>query len=107
MPKLEITDRAGARHVIDAAAGLTLKQAIAQGGVHEIEALTSCGGFCSCGTCHVIVNEADFSRLPPIKPEEDNLLDFADSRTASSRLSCQVLLTDAMDGLRATVAPPL
>jgi 2Fe-2S ferredoxin len=107
MPTLQITNRAGVTTRINADAGVTLKQAIAAGGVSEIEALTSCGGFCSCGTCHVLVNAEDFARLPPMKPDEDGLLDFADTRTQYSRLSCQITLTDALDGLRATVAPPL
>jgi len=106
MPTLEITLRSGEHRRVNAATGATLKQALMDGGVSEISALTSCGGFCSCGTCHVFINEQDFARLPAPKPDEAGLLDFHDERTPFSRLSCQVNLTDALDGLRVTIAPP-
>lgn len=107
MPTLEVTSRSGEQHRVEAVAGATLKQALVDGGISEINALSSCGGFCSCGTCHVFIDERDFAQLPPLKPEENGLLDFHDARTPFSRLSCQVKLTDALDGMRVTIAPPL
>jgi len=107
MPTLEITTRSGERCSVEAAAGATLKQALIDGGISEILALTSCGGFCSCGTCHVFIDEKHFAQLPPVKPDEDALLDFHDARTPYSRLSCQVKLTDDLNGMGVTVAPVL
>lgn len=107
MPTLEVTTRSGEHRRVAAVNGATLKQALMDGGVSEISALTSCGGFCSCGTCHVFIDASDFALLPALNPDEDGLLDFHDLRTPFSRLSCQVTLTDAMDGLRVTIAPPL
>ncbi|MDX2276904.1 MAG: 2Fe-2S iron-sulfur cluster-binding protein [Hyphomonadaceae bacterium] len=107
MPTLDVTTRNGERRQVNAQSGLTLKQALMDGGVSEISALTSCGGFCSCGTCHVFIGASDFARLPPLKADEDGLLDFHDLRSPFSRLSCQITLTDSLDGLRVTIAPPL
>ncbi|MBL8546419.1 MAG: 2Fe-2S iron-sulfur cluster binding domain-containing protein [Hyphomonadaceae bacterium] len=107
MPILEVTTRSGDRCSVEAAEGATLKQALMDGGVSEILALTSCGGYCSCGTCHVFVDEMSFSRLPPVKADEDALLDFHDSRTPFSRLSCQVKITKELHGMHVTIAPVL
>ncbi|WP_395647651.1 2Fe-2S iron-sulfur cluster-binding protein [Terricaulis sp.] len=107
MPNLQITTRSGDRRSVAAAEGATLKQALMDGGVSEILALTSCGGFCSCGTCHVFIDEKSFARLPPVKADESALLDFHDSRTPFSRLSCQVQVTNELDGMQVTIAPML
>jgi 2Fe-2S ferredoxin len=65
-----------------------------------------CGGACSCGTCHVYVDEAWRDRLPPRDDGEEALLDSLDSRRpGASRLSCQIALTPDLDGLSVTVAP--
>lgn len=65
----------------------------------------TCEGQMACSTCHVIVDEADFDRLPPAVEEEEDMLDLAIGATRTSRLACQILLTPDLDGL--TVRVPL
>lgn len=69
----------------------------------EIQAI--CGGCASCGTCHVYVAPDWLERLPPIQAEEETILAFSDWRRANSRLSCQIKVTDELDGLAVTVVP--
>ncbi len=59
----------------------------------------TCGGQMACSTCHVIVAAADFARLPAASEEEEDMLDFAGGATATSRLACQIVLDETMDGL--------
>ena len=78
--------------------GQTLMQAAVAANVAGIEA--DCGGMMTCATCHVYVREAFLAKLPDMSADEDSMLDFtASPRRANSRLSCQIPLTDAMDGL--------
>jgi 2Fe-2S ferredoxin len=78
-------------------------EAIRDHGVDELLAL--CGGCCSCATCHVYVDRDFVAALPPMSSDEDDLLDSSDVRDDRSRLSCQIVLNDALDGLRVTIAP--
>ena len=103
MPKLTIVNRAGAEHTIEAQAGLSVMENIRNAGFDELLAL--CGGCCSCATCHVFVDEAFGERLPPMSCDEDDLLDSSDARQPNSRLSCQLVLDDTLDGLRVRIAP--
>ena len=105
MPKIKVTTRAGELRLIEGQPGQSVKQALIDGGVDEINAITNCGGCCSCGTCHVYVDEGDMARVPPMQPQENDLLYIRDDRQANSRLSCQIRLTDELDGLAVTVAP--
>lgn len=73
------------------------------GGVDDI--LATCGGCCSCATCHVFVDPDFLDQLPPITEDEDELLETSDARRPESRLSCQIYFVEALDGLIATVAP--
>jgi 2Fe-2S ferredoxin len=59
----------------------------------------ACGGAMACATCHVHVDEAWFARLEPPSPEEEDMLDLAESLAATSRLGCQIRMTQALDGL--------
>ena len=102
MPTLLVTTREGEERAIDGEAGLSVMEVIRDAGIDELLAL--CGGCCSCATCHVHV-DADFADLlPKISPDEDDLLDSTADRDATSRLSCQVPFTDALDGLRVRIA---
>ena len=103
MPKLVVVNRAGEEQEVDAAAGLTVMEAIRDNGFDELLAL--CGGCCSCATCHVFIDPAFADRLPEMSEDENDLLDSSDHRNESSRLSCQLPLTDELDGLRVTIAP--
>lgn len=64
-----------------------------------------CGGAAACATCHVYVDEDWIGKVPPPEENETALLEVADEVAASSRLSCQIRLTDALDGLKVTLAP--
>lgn len=105
MPRLNVVMRSGERRSIDGTSGLSVKEVLIAGGVHEINALGNCGGCCACGTCHVFLDTTDLERVPPMQPPEDGLLEIHDNRRATSRLSCQVVLTSDLDGLTVTVAP--
>jgi len=102
MPKLTVVTRAGEESTIEVASGLTVMEAIRDNGFDELLAL--CGGCCSCATCHVHVDPAFADLLPPMSEDENDLLDSSDYRNATSRLSCQLPLTDALDGLKVRIA---
>jgi ferredoxin, 2Fe-2S len=102
MPKLLVTNRAGVETAVEATAGLSVMENIRDNGFDELLAL--CGGCCSCATCHVHVDPADIAKLAPMGEDENDLLDSSDHRTEYSRLGCQVPMTDALDGLRVTIA---
>jgi ferredoxin len=103
MPNIHVTGRDGAVEVVEAAAGQSLKDALKGAGVDEILGL--CGGFASCGTCHVYVAETWLGRLPAMRADEDELVGYSDWRQPNSRLACQVPFTDELDGIAVTVAP--
>ena len=103
MPKVWVTRRNGETEEVEAKPGLSLMLNLKRGGIDDILAI--CGGCASCGTCHVYVAEDWADRLPPIQPEEETILAFSDWRQPNSRLSCQVKVTDELDGLCVTVAP--
>ncbi len=102
MPKLIVTTREGAVRELDGEAGLSVMEVIRDGGIDELLAL--CGGCLSCATCHVHVDPAFMDELPAMDRDEDDLLDSADGRDATSRLSCQIPFGPALDGLRVTIA---
>ena len=103
MPTIHVTRRDGSEQAVEAAAGQSLKDALKAGGVDEILAL--CGGFASCGTCHVHVAESWLDRLPSMRADEEEMLGFSDWRQANSRLACQIPFTEALGGIAVTVAP--
>ena len=103
MPKLIVTTRDGAVQELNGDVGLSVMEIIRDGGVDELLAL--CGGCCSCATCHVHVDPAFAAILPPMSEDEDDLLESSDHRVATSRLSCQLPFTPALDGLKVTIAP--
>jgi 2Fe-2S ferredoxin len=69
------------------------------------ELLALCGGCCSCATCHVYADPSFAGALPAMSEDENDLLDSSDHRTGESRLSCQIAFSEALDGLRVTIAP--
>ncbi|BCG05687.1 ferredoxin (plasmid) [Paraburkholderia sp. PGU19] len=102
MARLVVMRRDGAESVIEAGDGRSVMELIRDHGIDEM--LAMCGGCCSCATCHVYVDPKFADRLPPMNGEESDLLDSAKSRDATSRLSCQIPFTEALDGMRVTVA---
>lgn len=101
MPQFIVVTREGEERSIDADAGLSVMEAIRDAGIDEILAL--CGGNCSCATCHVHIDPAYLDALPPMSEDENDLLDSIDDRDETSRLSCQVPVTAALDGARITI----
>lgn len=102
MPVLRVVDRDGAEHELKVDSGGKLMEPLRDmdDGVAAI-----CGGMCSCATCHVYVDPAWVARLPkPMSDELEMLKDLGSFRD-NSRLSCQIDLTDALDGLKVTIAP--
>ena len=103
MADVIITTREGDEQRLPIQEGLTLMETIRDAGIDELLAL--CGGCCSCATCHVHVDPAFADRLPPMSDDENDLLDSSEHRNETSRLSCQITLSEEFDGLRATIAP--
>ena len=102
MPQLIVTTAKGATHELDTDNGITAMVAIRDAGIEGLLAL--CGGVCSCATCHVHIDPACVSMLDEMSADEDELLDGSLRRNEYSRLSCQILLTDKLNGLRLTIA---
>lgn len=102
MPKLIVTTREGETSTLDATEGMSAMEVIRDAGIDEVLAI--CGGVCSCATCHVHVDSAFVSLLPPISEDEDALLAGTSDRDEFSRLSCQIRMSEALSGLRVRVA---
>ena len=103
MPELNVITRDGTCKTIDAPADISVMEAIRDAGFDELLAL--CGGCCSCATCHVYVDPAVAASLPPVTEDESDLLDGSSHRNDHSRLSCQIMLTQALSGMTVTIAP--
>ena len=103
MPTLIVTTRKGETSTIEARANRSVMEAIVAAGFDELLAI--CGGSCACGTCHVYVDPAFADRLPPIKDPEEAMLEGSNHRNSTSRLSCQIDVTAALEGMRVTIAP--
>jgi 2Fe-2S ferredoxin len=101
MPKIVFIEPGGVRREIDAPLGLTLMEAARQHGVQGVVA--QCGGACACSTCHVYIDRAWISRLPPREEMEEGMLENAWEPRDNSRLSCQIQSTADLDGLLVTV----
>ncbi len=102
MQKLVVADRRGKESVIETKIGRSVMEAIRDTGIDELLAL--CGGCCSCATCHVIVDPEWAERVGPASEDERDLLESSDHFTLTSRLSCQIEITPALDGLRVRIA---
>ena len=102
MPNITVVNQSGETSVVAAPIGRTLMEVIRDNGFDELLAL--CGGCCSCATCHVHIDPAFVDKLPKPSEDENDLLDSSDHRNEYSRLSCQVPVTDALEGLTVTIA---
>jgi 2Fe-2S ferredoxin len=103
MPTLTVVTREGEEKTIAGENGLSLMEAIRDANIDELLAL--CGGCCSCATCHVHVDPAFKDLLPPMSEDENDLLEGSSHRTERSRLSCQIPVSDKLEGLRVKIAP--
>ena len=101
MAKITYIDPAGQRYEVEAENGTTVMENAIRNGVPGIEA--ECGGACACATCHVYVDEAYKAVVGEPEPMEEDMLDFAFEVKSNSRLSCQIRVRDALDGLVVTV----
>ena len=98
MPKLTVVAFDGTRFEIDAESGSTVMENAVKNGVPGIEA--ECGGACACATCHVYVDEAWTEKVGKPEVMEEDMLDFAfEPDSARSRLTCQLRVSDDLDGL--------
>ncbi|MER7498902.1 2Fe-2S iron-sulfur cluster-binding protein [Nonomuraea pusilla] len=104
MPKVVYTTPDGARETVDGRDGDSIMETAVRNGVPGIVA--ECGGAASCATCHVYVDEAYLPKLEPMEDLEDDMLEeTAAERLPNSRLSCQVRLGAALDGIAVTIPP--
>ena len=97
MPKITYIEKNGKEHKIDVPNGLTVMEGAVQNNVPGIDA--DCGGSMACATCHVYVKEDWFNKLPEKAEGEDDMLDQAYEPSPSSRLSCQIIVSDELNGL--------
>ena len=97
MPKITYIEHNGKSHDIDVANGLTVMEGAVQNNIPGIDA--DCGGSCACATCHVYVKEEWFDKIPKIESAEEDMLDMAFEPKKMSRLSCQITVSDSLDGL--------
>ncbi|HEX2788991.1 MAG TPA: 2Fe-2S iron-sulfur cluster-binding protein [Steroidobacteraceae bacterium] len=102
MPLVRVIDRDGTERTLEAPDGATLMEPLRDmdDGVAAI-----CGGMCSCATCHIYVDAEWVVKLPPPMSDESDMLGDLISRRANSRLSCQIVLNDALSGVKVSIAP--
>ena len=97
MPKITYIEHNGKSHEIEVANGLSVMEGAIQNNIPGIDA--DCGGSCACATCHVYVDEKWFIKLPKKDSAEEDMLDMAYEPKKFSRLSCQLSVTNELDGL--------
>ena len=97
MTKITYIENNGKSHQIDVANGLTVMEGAVQNNISGIDA--DCGGSMACATCHVYVKEDWFNRLPKKENGEEDMIDMAYEPNKFSRLSCQITVSDEIDGL--------
>ncbi|MEZ5998131.1 MAG: 2Fe-2S iron-sulfur cluster-binding protein [Hyphomonas sp.] len=100
MPKITYIDHEGNERTVEAKNGESVMETAIKNSVPGIDA--DCGGACACATCHVYVDEAFMDKVGEQQEMEKSMLDFAENVQANSRLSCQITVSDALDGLRVT-----
>ena len=97
MPKITYIEHNGKKHTIDVANGLSIMEGAVQNNIPGIDA--DCGGAMACATCHVYVKEEWFNNLPQKEQGEEDMLDMAFEPKKNSRLSCQILVSEELNGL--------
>ena len=97
MPKITYIEHNGKSHEIEVANGLSVMEGAVQNNIPGIDA--DCGASCACATCHVYVDEKWFIKLPKKDSAEEDMLDMAFEPKKFSRLSCQLTVTNELDGL--------
>lgn len=102
MAELVVVDRDGKEHRVEGKVGVSVMETLRE---LDYGVAAICGGMCSCATCHVWVDDAWVAKLPAKQGDEQELLQELTGYKPVSRLSCQVPFTDALSGLRVTLAP--
>lgn len=97
MAKITYIEFGGVEHVVDVTAGFSVMEGAVRNSIPGIDA--ECGGACACGTCQVYVDEAWLAATGERSESEEAMLEFAQDVAANSRLSCQIKVTDQLDGL--------
>ena len=97
MPQITYIQHDGATTEIDVAVGHSVMEGAVQNGVAGIDA--DCGGACACATCHVFIDPTWTDRIGSAEGQEDDMLDMVENRASNSRLSCQIEVSEALDGL--------
>ena len=98
MVQITFTDSEGTARTVDAEIGSTVMETAIKNDIPGIEA--ECGGACACATCHVYVDEAWFEKTGGPSPMEEDMLDFGYDVRSNSRLSCQIKVTEELEGLQ-------
>ena len=101
MAKVAYIEHSGQKHEIEVANGLTVMEGAVQNDIPGIDA--DCGGGMACATCHVYVKEDWLDKLPTKEDGEEDMLDMAYEPKQNSRLSCQLIVSDELDGLEVTI----
>jgi 2Fe-2S ferredoxin len=101
MPTITFIAFDGTRHTVEAPVGHSLMQAATANAVPGIDG--DCGGQCACATCHVYVGPEWSALTGPRTEAEEDMLNFADDFRATSRLGCQIMITEALDGLEVSM----
>ena len=97
MPKITYIEHNGKSHTIEVDKELTVMEGAVKNNIPGIDA--DCGGACACATCHVYVDEQWFNKLPKTESAEEDMIDVAFEPNKFSRLTCQITVTDELDGL--------
>jgi 2Fe-2S ferredoxin len=100
MPKMTFINHDGTRKEVDAPVGLSVLEIAHRNGI-DLEG--ACEGSLACSTCHVIVDQEDYERLNEASEDEEDMLDLAFGLTHTSRLGCQIIITEELDGLTVTL----
>ena len=100
MARITYIEFDGTEHPVNVKNGLSVMEGAVKNNVPGIDA--DCGGACACATCHVYVDEAWTDKVGPPSAMEESMLDFAEGVQPNSRLSCQIKVTDDLDGLAVT-----
>ena len=98
MPTIIYVDHEGEERTVDGAVGESVMETALKNDVPGIDA--DCGGACACATCHVYVDEAFMEKVGTPGDMEQSMLDFAENVRSNSRLSCQISISEDLDGLR-------
>ena len=97
MPKITYIEYNGKEHIVDVPIGLSVMEGAVQNDIPGIDA--DCGGGMACATCHVYINDEWLDKLPTKEDGEEDMLDMAFEPKQNSRLSCQLIVSDELDGL--------